>query len=432
MLNRKAGVLTQPGAPGNDTISLPPSFDPKWIKMWTSGLPGPAGVGVHGVMGWGIGTYRGGVVQQGFQCHFHTDGAATMDLNHEIGSDALLVLRPDGATGARDLEIDLVSMASSSVVVNWVNLHTTPNIQVNYLIMGGSDITDALALNFSNLAGLLPVDVTVAAGFKPDVVFLSHAGADAAGLGQDSKIQLGWAKSDTEQRYFSAQNIEASTTSMVKMAQGDTMIEGNEGVDVTSYVGELEVAARASWPSDGFRINHPSDNSFLDYVIGLAIKGTFTVTVGSATSPTVPGDQDLAIGDGIPKAIMILGGNLPPTVGLDITHPDLFAWGIGASDMVTEVYAGMSDDDGLGTSDCNRSWTDQKVWQIRGPSNALLGECDCSVVGAFVRLTWTTVDTTAREFNYVIFGEVPVLPVFEDPNITAWADPQAPISPLAT
>jgi hypothetical protein len=110
----------------------------------------------------------------------------------------------------------------------------------------------------------------------------------------------------------------------------------------------------------------------------------------------------------VPKAIFMWGGNLPTGSGFILSHADLVAWGIGASDMTTGVYAGVSDDDGLGTSDTNRSWTDQVVWQARGPSNALLQECTASVVGEVVRLDWTTVDGTAREFNYVIFGEVPL------------------------
>jgi hypothetical protein len=432
-LNCITGVLTQPGSTGNQTISLTTSFDPKAIIMWTTGLPAPAGVGSNGVIGWGIGTYRGAVVQQGFQCHYNTDAAATMNVNGETGSDALIVLRPDGAATARDLEIDLVSMSSTSVVINWVNLHTTASIQVNYLILGGGDITDAMVWQFSYGATLVAVDTTIAVGFgKPDVVCLFHHG-DAVGLVQLYKPHLGWGKSDTEERYFSANQIEGDTNAVVKMSQGDQMLEPNQTADTTTPAGLLQLADRASWPTDGIEVTKGGvNNAFADDVFGLALRGSFTCTVGSASSPTITGTQDLSVASGVPKAIFMWGGNLPTGSGFILSHADLVAWGIGASDMTTGVYAGVSDDDGLGTSDTNRSWTDQVVWQARGAANALLQECTASVIGQVVRLNWTTVDGTAREFNYIIFGEIPAVPVFEDPNLCAWGPPVPKISPLAT
>lgn len=435
-LNVASGTLTQPGATGNQTISLSTSFDPKWIMMTTTGLPSPAGTGANAAISWGVGTYRGAVVQQGFVAYFLTDAAATMNVNSDSGTDALLVLRPDGGTTARDLEIDLVSMSSNSVVVNWTNLFTTASIQVNYFILGGSAVSDALMWTFS--VGTLPIgtkNATVVAGFgQPAVVMLSHPG-DAFGIHQHAKVQTGWAKSNTEQRWFSYNEVEASTNAAGKLAQGTVMYEADESKFDGTTTGSYEMSARASWPTDGIQITLDSQNDFLDDMVALAVKGAADLgcTVGSDVSPTTVGTQDLTVeGDAVPKGIIMWGGNLPTGSGFNTSHADLGAWGFGFSDMTTQTYVGVSDDSGLGTSDTNRSWTDQVVWQVRGPSNALLAECTASVIGQVVRLNWTTVDATAREFNYIIFGEIAPVPVFEDPNLCAWGPPVPKISPLAT
>lgn len=441
-LNTAVGVLTQPGATGNQTIDLSgvsANFDPRLIFAWTTGLPAPAGTGVNAVIGWGVGTYRSATVGQGFNCHFWTDAAATMNVNSESGTDALLVLRPDGGSTARDLEIDLVSMSSTTVVINWVNLHTTASIQVNYMILGGTAVADALAWGFTHSATAAGVnsDFTVATGFGTlDALFVSHTG-DVSGLLQLAKIALGWAKDDQHQRYMVANQVEGNTTALDKLLQGADMLEPDQTSDVDTALGSWALNPRASWPTDGFQVGHSASNSFSEFVVGLAIRGgsDLVTMVGSDVTPTTVGNQDLPVGGGaVPKAIMIWGGNLPTSAGFDLTHSDLLAWGIGASDMTAQVYAGMSDDDAQGTSDSNRSWTNQVAFQVRGPTNALLAECTATAVGGNVRLSWTTVDSVAREFNYMIFGEVPALPFFGDPNTVGWNVDPATIerSPLNT
>ena len=147
-LNAVVEVLTQPGATGNQTISLPSNFDPKAVIAWA--VVGTAdGSAASYAAGYGFGTYRGGAVQQRFASMRSLDAAGTSDCGRGQGKDALLVLMTNSANaGTRDLELQLVSMqtgATSQVVVNWPNLNTKASTRVFLLILGGSDITDALA-----------------------------------------------------------------------------------------------------------------------------------------------------------------------------------------------------------------------------------------------------------------------------------------------
>src|SRR5205085_677333 len=107
-------------------------------------------------------------------------------------------------------------------------------------------------------------NVTVTTGFgQPSAVMLSHPG-DAFRLNQHAKVQTGWAKSNTEQRWFSYNEVEANTNSIGKLAQGTVMYEADESKTDATIVGSYEMSARASWPTDGIQITLDSQNDFGD------------------------------------------------------------------------------------------------------------------------------------------------------------------------
>jgi hypothetical protein len=144
--------LTQPGATGNQTYSLASGFNPCAVLLWAVPLAAD-GTAASWAYGLGFGTYRGSVVQQRFVTMRGLDAAASADTARGAGNDAVLVIQTQSAgVATRDCVITLVSMAtgaSSNVILNWTNLHTTASIRVFMLAFGGSDITDALADHFS-------------------------------------------------------------------------------------------------------------------------------------------------------------------------------------------------------------------------------------------------------------------------------------------
>lgn len=147
-MNADLQILTQPGSTGNQTYSLASNFNPAAVILWAVPLAAD-GTAASYALGVGFGTYRGGAVQQRFVTMRGLDAATSADNARGAGSNALLVIQTQSAGAAtRDLEIDLVSMAtgaSSNVILNWANLHTTASVKVFMLVLGGAEVSDALA-----------------------------------------------------------------------------------------------------------------------------------------------------------------------------------------------------------------------------------------------------------------------------------------------
>lgn len=417
-LNVDLRVLTQPGATGNQTISLAADFDPKAIILWTSALAA-AGSKVHAQFGIGLGTDRGGTAAQGTASIDARDAATSGDVASEMDTTALLSILTAASPGSRDLEIDLVSMqggATSEVVINWVNLHGTASVKVNCLILGGSDITDALVGSFTRTSGVSSQDVTIASGFgQPDLLFmLASWQAIGDGIGVHGCLSLGFAKKGEAGRLLMHASRDANTTMFVWSSQRSDLLSRlvDPATGTIAHDFSLDTNPATNWPTDGFQINYGTqEGGATEENIYLALKGTFTVTTGNGTVPTaggLPVVQDLNHGS-VPKLGFIMGRNLAAATTVDGTSADLGAFFVGAGNGTVECVAGLVDDDAAGTSACDSFWTDQKVARnyAQGAAPALQSEADGSISGNNFRLSWNDIDTVAREYQWLTLGDAP-------------------------
>jgi len=413
-LNCQVGTVTQPGSTGNQTISLPANFDPKAIIMWGSPLTA-AGVIANSTFGWGFGTYRGSVVQQRCFGLYSADAAATQNGASRGQSDALFVLM-SGGTGTLDLEIDLVSMsvgATSNVIINWTNLHTTGSILLNYMILGGSDITDALVMSVSTTPSVATQDITVVAGFgQPDLVMCFTPSMSFSTSAQQwilPSFGIGFDDNGTiRNRYLAYAEDEGNTTMAVAVRH-----KAGLGAGISETAGldfEFHLSAKTDWPTDGFEITYDDQTAFSDAIGILALKGTFTRSLSTAANPSATGNQTYSH-IGPPSAFFMFGANIATIAGTDTTNSSLIAVGMGGGDGTNEGCAGWTNDDALGTSDNNSFFSNAKVWQTYSQAAALLAEGDHSFSGSDVIINWNDADATAREFSYLILGsEVAFVP----------------------
>lgn len=415
-LNVDVQVLTQPGSTGSQTISLSSNFDPKAIILYAVPLTAD-GTAASYALGMGFGTYRGGSVQERYVAMRGLDAQGTSDTGRGSNTDALLVLQTQSAGSAgRDLEIDLTSMqtgATSEVVINWVNLHTTASIRVFAIILGGSDITDALVGDLTVGTASTTQDETVVASFgKPELVFFSHfSNTTALDEANDAAFGFGFCKQGEAGRgYFFTQN-DADNNSVTAVSQRSNrcLLDSNTAGTV-QWAGQLDTTV-ANWPTDGFRIvwdANPLEAGIVNY---LALRTTAQITTGNGTAPTAgspPVVQDLAAGF-TPKLGLIFGWNDVASTAIQTASASQVGFGIGATDGTTEVWAGFTEDDAQGTMFSDQQQSTAKVIQnwnafaAGGPT--LQSEADGSFSTTNFRLSWNDIDTVAREYQWLVLGD---------------------------
>lgn len=426
MFNADLQVLTQPGSTGNQTYSLASNFDPKAIIVWATPQTADGSIASYR-FSYGFATYRGSVVQERCVTIKGIDAAAIADCSYGLVNDAVCDLHVTTAGAAtRDLEIDLVSMqggATSQVVLNWVNLHTTASIRVFMLVLGGSDITDALVDDMASGTASTTADETVVAGFgKPELLFTLGAADLVGALGDfavSPTISLGFAKQGEAGRMMGFAQTDGNTASIVAAQQRSDRVSGflQNGGGSQIMLGQLDTTV-ANWPTDGFRMlfdANPTLNTAIGY---LALRTSAQITTGANTAViagTPPVTQDNAAGFP-PKLGFLFGWNLAASASINTTSADLGGFGVGAYDGTDDAWAGWTEDDALLTMDSNCQQVSGKVIRNYSPAAALQSEADGVFSGNNFQLSWTTVDTVAREYQWLAVGdaataatEIPIL-----------------------
>lgn len=409
-LNIQVGHVTQPGATGNQDTTLPADFDPKALILIA--VPAAAdGVVAHSSFCLGFATYRGAAVQQVYTSVFAEDNVATSDTYDSMSNDGVVKLS-DGA-GAIDLEIDFVSFttgAGSKFTLNWVNLHTTASVRVFYMVLGGSDLQDAQAHNFTLTTGAGALDVALGSGFgHPNVVFFSRIANDITGsfVNQGNVgIGFGILAGDNRSIWYGSADNAATEASFQRVDSDSALVAGAGGSIETDFV----LAAEGGFPTDGYEITK-STVSFAETTIGLALKlsSNVTVTAGQGTARTSTGDTDLAVGTSTPKGLVLLHTRQTAADSTDSTSADAAHLGIGFVDGAgNERWAGTWDDDAqAAASVASSAQVNGKALQIYTPSTDVLdGEADGSVVGSNFRLTTGDAFSAAFIYEWIAFGEV--------------------------
>lgn len=424
-LNVDVGTITAPGATGQQTYNLAVNFGLKAIILVTVGRAADGSSASTDVadLCLGMGTYRGATPQQWY-CSVggeSGDQAAAHYANGSNTTDILKLYGPDMDTNPTtiDMEVALVSFGLQAgstdldkFTLDWQNIFTTASIIVGYIAIGGSAVTDALASSFAG-SNATPQDVTVATGFgQPDLLLFgastgSFADAGGTGTGADPKLSLAAGVSDTEQG-SSLMKADDGALAMVCASYQVASVIASINAAVTAVDGEADLAAKANWPTDGFRLSWPTVTTNTSPY--LALKGTFQKKIGTLTNPTaggLPVSQDANVGF-TPKLAVFFGNVLPANAAIDTTHADLGSFHIGAADGTDEWNMSWSEDD-TNTVQRTRVQMDRDkgiaMWANAGGTYAVLAEADVSFSGNNVHQSWPDIDGTAREQYYLALGD---------------------------
>ena len=339
------------------------------------------------------------------------DAAGSADTAAGNGSDALLVLQTQSAgVGTRDLEIDLTSMqtgATSEVVIQWVNVHTTASIRVFMLVLGGSEISDALVDDFAPPTGSATHDETVVSSFgKPELVFFTGGAMAAGDSATHARTSFGFCKQGEAGRCFSFMQTDGNTASITGMAQRSDRC--SLPVNLVSpatmdHIGQLDTTV-SNWPTDGFRMVFDANPLSANPVYYLALRTTAQIATGSNGALTAGSTQDNACGF-VPKLGFLFGWNLAASASFQTAAADQVGFGIGAFDGTDEAWAGFTEDDAALTMDSNSQQVDDKIIRNYNQAAALQSEADASFSGNNLRLTWGDLDTVAREYQWLAMGD---------------------------
>lgn len=398
--------------------------DVKLLLLFTVAQASPADTDGDAILSAGVGSYRGGAVQQYCSSLFSDDGVGT-SATAIGGSTSSIVRGYSAATPTVDFDIALVSLGDAQFRVDVTDLPATAGIRVYYMALGGSQVTDSLlsAVNVTAVTGTQ--DVTVAAGFGlPDLLLalIGHPpGGDAAA---NIRFQLGAGKSDTEMAVTGFNQDNGTANMELSSYQASAFLATPNNDTAMAQVATL--SARSSWPTDGYQINKSVAGLALASLAVAALRGTFKSIIGSGTVPTaggLPVVQDIPVG-ATPRGALFFHNVLPATAAQDNSHADLGLLGIGIMDGVREYWIGFGNDDGNTTSIAHRHASEQKTIRMFTPAAAgtLTSEADGSFFGESVRLSWNDIEASiAREYRYVVFGEArePRHPAinFQDPGI---------------
>jgi hypothetical protein len=411
-LNVSLIELTQPGATGNQTYNLAAGFDPKAVILF--GTPqtvdGSIANVTHGI---GFGTYRGGVVQQRLNEFRSLDAAANSDNAVGTHTDSIFrILTNTAGASSTDCQIELISMTNAgtpNVVLNWSNLHTTASIKIFMLVLGGSDITDALADDMAVNNASATQDETVVAGFgKPDFLFMASTQDVVTGaIAQNIQYSLGFGKQGEAGRSFGYTQTDGNTASIVGAAQrGDRIFQKiAPGGASWECIAKLDTVV-ANWPTDGFRLIFDAIPSFNTSLCYLALKGTFQSATGANSAPIsggLPVVQDNACGF-VPTLGFNLGWNLAAKATIDTASADLLGFGFGFVNGSLEAWIGFTEDDGAATMVSKQQRSATKFIQNWNVTPALQSEADGSFSTTNLRLSWNDIDTVAREYQWFALG----------------------------
>lgn len=412
-LKVEKGVFVAPGSTGNQTVTLADSgFGAvKAVLLWFDMSPSSeADAGTNGNFSIGLGTYRSTTVAQWCTGYYDQNGAGSSTCARGHTSSSILHSLASG-TPTTEYDLALVSLGDAQSVVNWTDLPTSAGTRVHYLALGGADITDALVSTFDLSTTAGTQDVTVATGFgQPDLIIClaavpNNTEGDSAG---SANIAFGVGIDDANEEHTAWTQEDGRPSMECSSHQTSNLLALSDVDTALSY--NIELSAKASWPTDGFQVNKLTAPAAACRIGYLALKGSFTAAVGTNAAPTAAPTvtQDLAVGQ-TPRGGIFFHNAIAASASQNNSDADLGTFGLGATDGTNMGWAGTGQDDGSGTSVAHLHHTETKAIKMFTPSatGTLASEATASVSGTNIRLTWADTDTVAREYCYLVLGDAP-------------------------
>jgi hypothetical protein len=339
----KVGSFAKRITPGVQVITGV-GFTPKAIIFWTAGSLAASGTWngqVAALLGFTAGPANS-------YCCFAgaSDGVATTNTTRRIAAKAISMTYQETLFD----EADLQSFDADGFTLNWTAASNGAwgAVVINYMVLGGSDITDAKVMNWTSPTTATNKVVT-GVGFKPDLVL--HSSICSAGL--PTSVNQGYFSFGMMNKHgqqcansiYTQDGISPSNTS--RMQQTDACISG---VD-TSEANSVE-ANFVSMDTDGFTVNFSRQQfgASAPQIISLCLKG-ISSKIG-AFNTAAAGTQKVSRVDFPAKSVLMSSMATGPQAG-PVSNA---VWMLGASDLTSERSAGLYDKDNVTPSQVDSIW----------------------------------------------------------------------------
>lgn len=304
------------------------------------------------------------------------------------------------ASGLR-FEADLQSFDADGFTLNWTSNAGGGADLIYYLALGGSDITNAKAVDWTTVVAAGNKAVT-GVGFKPDLVV--HASATNTTLSASALhgfFSVGAMNKHGQQFFnsFSALNLNPSSTS--RWQQTDAAIGYVEGGEVVHNQAHF-----VSMDTDGFTTYFPAPDATAYHNISLCLKGVSS-KIGAFIKPAGAGPLAREVGHCgfTPKAVLVSTTGASPQ---DASTANA-TWGFGATDGTNHRAGLITDGDAVSPTQADGvGYTDSPLavhggLGVTGSKVTAVGLEDDGFIFVF-----GTNDATESEIAYLALGDAGV------------------------
>jgi hypothetical protein len=361
-------------------------FQPKALILWASDQTADgSGADIQASIGFGTSSTNRGVSSANAE-----DNQATSDRNCQYDGARILIINTAGTSTTR-MRADIESLDADGFTLD-IEATDAVAYQVGYMAIGGTDLSNATVLTFTSAASTGNTSYT-GAGFQPDCVLF--AGARTT----DSGPCLGAALSSSAEWISMSYGEDNAGTSETASYQVSTSCVGTMNASNT-----FQLADFVSMDADGFTLNWSKANGASPgFHIALCLKGG-SYAVGQATQKTSTGTQ-ATTGVGFqPKGLLLASINNTATTSA--IQQSRWSAGFASGTSARGCIWGGSQDN-VGTTVCDHDIDTAAVLKMLTEGTPTLNaEADLSSFDSDgFTLNWTTADATAREFNFLAFGD---------------------------
>lgn len=408
-LEARVLTFTAPTSTG-DQDCTGPTFTPKVVIIWGSGVPNAAdtfnnGFTFHYGFSDGTNTRCFNMIAE--------DNRPDSDTANSKRNDSLIYIISQTDTATLRARATFVSFLSNGVRINWATAPAAA-FKFHILFLGGTDITNTKIGEFT-LAddGVNGLRTVTGVGFQPDLLIMPKTTVDYVEgptnvntIVEHATFRVGMAANNS--LGSGVNNVSVSVYSEDNLTATDSYQSQDNiyGVNAGNTVASIAIGTVTEFNSDGFVVDFTSTFVGATFIYPyLAIKGG-SYTVGQITEPGSTGNQTVTTNKDV-KAVQTFGIGTATNDGTAIVQLK-FCVGGGISS-TERVAAYVGDLDNVTTTATVSRYEQTALHTMCTPaatatSSTIDEECDLVSVSAtnFV-INWTNVGG-AFLLNYITFG----------------------------
>lgn len=333
--DKKTGVFAkETSGAGSATNTISCGFAPKAVILWatlnTSQDTFLGGLSLSFGFSDGTTQYCAAIAVE--------DGAATSDANryHHNAASVVVLNSADGAL----LIAGSVSFSGNDVVITWTT-NTTTAYLIHYLVLGGSDLTNAKVINTFVASTSATAEDKTGFGFNPDFLLFTHDDDDTAAPVGDALglLHIGAiankASRDEMMTFIGAEDAAAASSDETHLADTDSLSRKalmGQSLKAGAFLGSG--LAAVTFITDGYNANWSAGASAAWHYGVLALKG-LQYDITRDLCPTGTGDDSLTGFGFQPEAMLTF---MSPVVSGAEAASDL-SLGIGAATSNADEHA---------------------------------------------------------------------------------------------